>query len=78
MGLPTLQDRRERGDLITLYKVVNGIDKLGKQNMVMMKEETRQMREHSRKSQCLKDTRKNSFPHLEWFKRGDCYSNQYT
>ena len=26
MGLPTLQDRRERGDLITLYKIVNDID----------------------------------------------------
>ena len=25
MGLPTLQDRRERGDLITLYKIVNGM-----------------------------------------------------
>ena len=29
MGLPTLQDRRERGDLITLYKTVNGIGKAG-------------------------------------------------
>ena len=28
MGLPTLQDRRERDDLITLYKIVNGIEKL--------------------------------------------------
>ena len=27
MGLPTLQDRRERGDLITLFKIVNGIEK---------------------------------------------------
>ena len=35
MGLPTLQDRRERGDLITLYKKVNGIEKLDKQNLVM-------------------------------------------
>ena len=48
MGLPTLQDRRERGDLITLHKIVNGIEKLDKQNLVM-EEETRQMRGHSRK-----------------------------
>ena len=48
MGLSTLQDRRERGDLITLYKTVNGIEKLDKQNLVMM-EETRQVRGHSRK-----------------------------
>ena len=65
MGLPTLQDRRERGDLITFYKIVNGIEKLDEQNLVM-EEETRQMRGHSRKirkSQCLKDTKKYSFPH---------------
>ena len=35
MGLPTLQDRRERGDLITLYKIANGIEKLEEQNLVM-------------------------------------------
>ena len=29
MGLPTLQDRRE-GELITLYKIENGIEKLDK------------------------------------------------
>ena len=39
MTLPTLQDRRER-DLITLYKIVNGFEKLDKQNLVMMEEET--------------------------------------
>ena len=49
MELPTLQDRRERGDLISLYKIVNGIEKLDKQSLVMMDEETRQMRDHSRK-----------------------------
>ena len=66
MGLSTLQDRRERGDLITLYKIVNGIEKLDNQNLVMTEEETRQMRGLSRKikkSRCLKDTRKYSFPH---------------
>ena len=49
MGLPILQDRKERGDLITLYKIVNGIEKLDKQNLVIMEEETRQMRGHSKK-----------------------------
>ena len=65
MGLPTLQDRRERGDLITLYKILNGIEKLDEQNMEM-EEKTRQMRGHSRKirkSRCLKDTKKYSFSH---------------
>ena len=62
MRLPTLQDRREKSDLITLY---NGIEKLDNQNLVMM-EEPRQMRGHSRKikkSRCLEDTRKYRFPH---------------
>ena len=66
MGLPTLQDRRERGDLIILYKIVNVIEKLDNQNQVMMEEETTQMRGHSRKIKngwCLKYTRKYSFPH---------------
>ena len=40
MGLLILQDRREGGDLITLYKIVNGIEKLDYQNWVMMEEET--------------------------------------
>ena len=65
MGLPTLQDRRER-DVIILYKIVNGIEKLDKQNLVMMEEETRQMRVHSqknKKSRCLKDTKMYSFSH---------------
>ena len=87
IGLSTLQDRRERGDLITLYKIVNGIAKLDKQNLVMMEEKTRQMRGHSRrikKSRCLKDTKKYSFPHRmgdTWnglIKRGGCYSIQCT
>ena len=43
MGLPSVQHRRERGDLITLHKIVNGIEKLDKQNLVM-EEESRQMR----------------------------------
>ena len=66
MGLPTLQDRRERGGLITLYKIVNGMEKLDTPNLVMMEEESRQMRGHTRKirkSLCLKDTKKYSFPH---------------
>ena len=57
MGLPILQDRMEKGDLITLYKIVNGTEKL-----VMMKEETRHSRK-IKKSQCLKDIKKYSFPH---------------
>ena len=52
MGLPSVQHRRERGDLITLHKIVNGIEKLDKQNLVM-EEESRQMR-----GQTLKENQK--------------------
>ncbi|MPC37491.1 hypothetical protein E2C01_030971 [Portunus trituberculatus] len=33
MGLPTLQDRRER-DLITMYKIVNGMEKIDKKDLI--------------------------------------------
>ena len=67
IGLTTLQCRRERGDLITLYEIVNGMEKLDTPNLVIMEEETRQMRGHSRKikkSRCLKDTKSTVF-HIE-------------
>merc|ERR1712035_293286 len=37
MELPTLQVRRER-DLITTYKIVNRIEKIDKQDLVLLKE----------------------------------------
>ena len=49
MGLPTLQERRERGDLITLYKIVNGIEKMDKQDLVEIREEMGRTRGHSKK-----------------------------
>ena len=66
MGLPTLQARRERGDLITLYKIVNGIEKMDKQDLVVVIEKAGRTRGHSkkiRKRQCVKDFGKYSFPH---------------
>ncbi|MPC61753.1 hypothetical protein E2C01_055829 [Portunus trituberculatus] len=39
MGLPTLQDRREQGDLITMYKIVNSIEKIDKKDLVLVTEE---------------------------------------
>ncbi|MPC98771.1 hypothetical protein E2C01_094152 [Portunus trituberculatus] len=57
MGLPTLQDRRERGDLITLNKIVNGIEKIDKQDLVLVTEaeRTRGHAKKIRKKQCLQD-----------------------
>ena len=73
MGLLTLQDRRERerGDLITLYKIGNGIEKLDKQNLVM-EEETRHMRRHSRKikKRSVSKGHKKVVFHIELWKPG--------
>ena len=33
MSLPTLQERRERGDLITMYKMVNHAEKIDRQDL---------------------------------------------
>ena len=67
MELPTLQVRRERGDLIMMYKVVNGMEKIDRPDLVVgLGEQSRQTRGHSkrvRKSQSLRDIRKYSFPH---------------
>ena len=49
MGLPALQDRRERGDLITMYKIVNGIEKIDKEDLVLGTEEDRRTRGHVKK-----------------------------
>ena len=67
MELPTLQARRERGDLITMYKIVNRIDKIDKQDLVVLKEDDGgSMGWHSkriRKRQCLRDIKSYSFLH---------------
>ena len=34
MKLPTLEERRERGDLITIYKLVNGLEKTDRRDLL--------------------------------------------
>ena len=67
IGLPTLQERRERGDLITMFKLVNNMEKIDRDDLVMkVEEEERRTRGHKKKlkkSQCLGDIKKYSFPH---------------
>ena len=66
MGLPSLRQRRERGDMITIYKLLNKLEVID--NSTLLQRETgdnRQTRGHSRKlkkGRCLKDTKKHSFP----------------
>ena len=65
MNLPTLEDRRERGDLIMLFKMINGIEKLDRENL-FVREQREGLRGHCkrlRKETCLRDKKKYSFPH---------------
>ena len=34
-----MQDRRERGDLITMYKIINGKERIDRQDLVVLTEE---------------------------------------
>ena len=63
MGLPTLQQRRERGDLLTIYRIMENMEVLDRQDLLIW--DKRNTRGHKRK---LKDNyrrnlKKNSFPH---------------
>ncbi|MPC18972.1 hypothetical protein E2C01_011874 [Portunus trituberculatus] len=70
MGLPTLQDRREHGDLITMYKIVNGIEKIDKEDLVLVTDEDGRIRSQVkiRMRQCVKDIGKYNFPYrmVKW------------
>ncbi len=67
MQLTTLQERRERGDLITVYKLINELEKVDREDLLLTTGEgTRHMRGHSRKlrrGRCLNNTKKYSSPH---------------
>ncbi len=56
MTLPTLEQRRESGDMITLYKLVNKIDKIDKD--LLLPARYQGVRGHGkklRKGNCLRD-----------------------
>ncbi len=57
MELPTLEQRRERGDMITSYKLVNKIDKIDKDDP-LLPARSQGLRGHGkklRKGNCLRD-----------------------
>ena len=65
MHLTTLKER-ERGDLITIYKLMNSLEETDRKDLILRrKREVRYLIEHKKKLQkviCLNDTKKYSFP----------------
>ena len=62
MDITTLERRRERGDLINVYRMVHGMDKTGED---LLKRDTGVTRGHKwklKKERCIRDIRKYSFP----------------
>ena len=62
--MTTLEERRIRGDMITLYKIVHGIDILDKE--IVKVAPSNYLRGHGkrlRKETCTSDIKKYSFPY---------------
>ncbi len=63
MELLTLEQRREKGDMIALHKLVNKIDKIDKDDLLPAR--LQGLRGHGKKlmkGNCLRDLKKYSFP----------------
>ena len=63
MNITTLEKRRERGDLINVYKMVTGMDRSGKDLLRRDTDTTRGHNKKLKKEHCKRDIKKYSFPH---------------
>ncbi len=64
LGLTTLEKRRERGDLIALYRILRGLENINSDDLVVW--DLGNTRGHGKKlkiSACRRDIKKFSFPH---------------
>ena len=66
MQLNTTEGRRERCDLITMYKLINNLEKTDRKGLILRRqEEDGYLKGHKKKlvkEICLDDTEKYSFP----------------
>ena len=64
LEITTLEERRERGDLINVYRMVNGMEDVDEEDFLPL--DTRSTRGHGlklKKENCRRDIKKYSFPH---------------
>ena len=61
MHLTTLKERSKRGDLITIYKLMNNLEETDRKDLILRRKEAKNLRGHKKilhKGICLKDTKK--------------------
>ena len=63
LEIPTLEKRRERGDLIGIYRMVNGLEEVEEGFLTLETGRTRGHRKRLKKENCRRDIKKYSFPH---------------
>ena len=64
LGLITLEKRRERGDLIALYRIQEGLEKIDREDLVVRDGmETRGNSKKLKRSVCRRNIKKYSFPY---------------
>ena len=63
MQIPSLEIRRERGDLINVFRMVNGLERIGGELLKLDRGTTRGHGKKLRKDRCLRDVKKFSFPY---------------
>lgn len=64
LELPTLEQRRERGDLLTIYRIMKNMEILDREDLLIW--DTRNTRGHGKKlkkDNYRRDVKRNSFPH---------------
>ena len=64
LGLPTLKERRERGDMIAVFRATIGAENIDRDDLFLWNEgPTRGHDRKLRKTRCLRDVKKYSFPY---------------
>ncbi|ORD92794.1 hypothetical protein ECANGB1_330 [Enterospora canceri] len=59
MHLTTLKERREKGDLITIYKLMNNLEEIDRKDLILRRKGHKKI---LHKEICLKDIKKVVFP----------------